>query len=325
MKQYILRRILISFVVLFGVSVLMYTIIRMMPSDYVSMSTSGRTNITEEMKEQLREVYGLDKGIVGGYIDWASKALRGDFGISLVFRKPVIQVIKQYAPITFTVSLMALFFEVLIAVPLGILAARKQYEFTDYLIVTIVFIGISVPIFFLASILKRSFGFYGLNILPTAGMLTARVNYNGFTFAKLIDYAKHLILPIFCFVFTSAGSWLRFVRSNMLEVLGSDYVRTARAKGVSERGVVYNHAFRNTLIPLVTIIGGSLPGMFSGATITETLFGIAGLGNIAFKCANLADVPYLMGFNMFLALLTIIGYLISDILYALVDPRIRLS
>jgi peptide/nickel transport system permease protein len=325
MKQYIIRRILISFVVLFGVSILMYTLIRMMPSDYVSMSTSGRTNITEEMKEQLREVYGLDKGIVPGYIDWASKAIKGDFGISLVFRKPVIQVIKQYAPITFTVAMLSLIFEILIAIPLGILAARKQYEFTDYFIVTVVFIGISIPIFFLASVLKRSFGFYGLNILPMSGMLTARVNYDGFTFAKLMDYTKHLILPIFCFVFTSAGGWLRFTRSNMLEVLSSDYVRTARAKGVAERGVVYNHAFRNTLIPLVTMIGGSLPGMFSGATITEGLFGIAGLGNIAFKCANLSDVPYLMGFNMFLAVLTIVGYLLSDVLYALVDPRIRLS
>lgn len=325
MRQYIIRRILISIVVLFGVSILMYTLVRLMPSDYVSLSTSGRTNITEEMKEQLRVVYGLDKGIIPGYIDWVSKAVRGDFGISLVFRKPVVQVIKQYAPITFTVAVLSLIFEILIAIPLGILAARKQYEFTDYFIVTIVFVGISVPIFFLASVLKRVFGYYGLNILPMSGMLTARVNYDGFTFAKFIDYVRHLILPLFCFVFTSAGSWLRFTRSNMLEVLGSDYVRTARAKGVSEKGVIYNHAFRNTLIPLVTIIGGSLPGLFSGATITEGLFGISGLGNIAFKCANLSDVPYLMGFNMFLALLTIIGYLLSDILYAIVDPRIRLS
>lgn len=325
MKQYIIRRILISFVVLFGVSVMMYTLVRLMPADYVTLSTSKRTNITEDMRQQLRKLYGLDKGIAAGYIAWAGQAIRGDFGTSLVFRKPVTTVIKEYAPITFTLAFLSLVFEILIAIPLGITAARKQYEFTDYLIVTIVFIGISVPIFFLASILKRGFGYYGLNILPMSGMLTARVNYTGFTFAKLIDYMRHLILPIFCFVFTSAGGWLRFTRTNMLEVLNTDYVRTARAKGVPERGVIYSHAFRNTLIPLVTIIGGSLPGLFSGATITEQLFGIAGLGNIAYRVTFLSDVPYLMGFNMFLALMTIIGYLLSDILYAVVDPRIRLS
>jgi len=178
----------------------------------------------------------------------------------------------------------------------------------------------------LAAILKRWFGFYGFNILPISGMLNARVNYpDHMTFAKFLDYARHLTLPIACFVITGCGGLLRYTRTNMLETLSADYVRTARAKGVPEHVVVHSHAFRNTLIPIVTILGSTLPALFSGAAITEGLFALEGLGNIALKAANMADVPYMMGFNVFLALLTIIGYIICDILYAVVDPRVRLS
>jgi peptide/nickel transport system permease protein len=145
------------------------------------------------------------------------------------------------------------------------------------------------------------------------------------TMAKLIDYAKHLVLPITCFVVTGVGGYLRYVRTNMLDALSADYVRTARAKGLPENTVVYRHAFRNTLIPIVTILGGSLPGLFSGAAVTEGIFALEGLGNIALNASYMADIPYLMGFNMFLVVLTVVGYLITDILYAVVDPRVRLG
>ena len=326
MKQYILRRIIISFIVLIGVSILLYTLVRLMPADYVSLSTSTSSRITDEQRDHLRSIYGLDKGIVEGYIDWVTSALQGDLGVSLTRNRPVSEIIGEYAPITFSISFIALIFELLIAIPVGILAARKPYSKVDYLVTTLVFIGISLPIFFIAAIFKRIFGFYGLNILPTSGMLTARVIYpDHMTLAKFIDYAKHLILPITCFVVTGVGSYVRYVRSNMLEALSSDYVRTARAKGVSEHRVVYSHAFRNTLIPIVTLLGGSLPSLFSGAAVTEGIFAIEGLGNIALSASHFVDVPYLMGFNIFLALLTIIGYLLTDILYAVVDPRVRLS
>lgn len=326
MRQYLIRRVLISLVVLLGVSFMLYALMRSMPSDYVSLATSSSPKMTEEMRQHLREIYGLDKSLLGGYKDWLLAALQGDLGTSLMFARPVSEVIGKYAPVTFSVAFIALILQLLIAIPLGILAARKQYSKADYIITICVFIGISMPIFFLAALMKRLFGYYGLNLLPISGMLDARKTYlPGFSLAKLGDYARHLIMPIACFVITGSGSMLRYTRTNMLEALSADYVRTARAKGVPERKVVYSHAFRNTLIPIVTLLGASLPSLFSGAAITEGLFALEGLGNIALRAANMADVPYMMGFNMFLVLLTIIGYLISDILYAVVDPRVRLS
>lgn len=326
LKQYIIRRVLISLVVLFGVSIMLYALVRSMPSDYVTLSTSTNPNVTEEMRNHLREIYGLDKGLVEGYIDWLLSALQGDLGESMVMKRPVSQVIAEYAPITFSVSLISLVLQMLIAIPLGILAARKQYTKTDYIITTLVFLGLSLPSFFFAAILKRAFGPYGLDWFPIAGMLNARVNYpDGMTWAKLCDYFVHLVLPISVFVITSLGGMLRYTRTNMLEVLSADYIRTARAKGVPEHRVIYSHAFRNTLIPIVTLLGSSLPALFSGAAITENLFGIEGLGNIGLRASQMADVPYLMGFNMLLATMTILGFLLSDILYAVVDPRVRLS
>lgn len=324
MRQYIIRRILISLIVLIGISIMLYSLTRMMPSDFVDLSTAGDMKISEEQKQHLRELFGLDKGIVEGYFSWLSDVLKGNLGISLYFKRPVSEMIREYAPITFSVAFIALILEFAIAIPLGILAARKQYSKTDYTIVVLTFIGISLPIFFFAVLLKFVFSSW-LDILPMSGMLTARINYDGFSFAKLMDYARHLVLPIACFVITSVGSLLRYTRTNMLEVLNADYVRTARAKGLSERVVINKHAFRNTLIPIVTMIGSTLPSLFSGAAITEGLFALEGLGNKALTASYQADVPYLMGFNMFLAVLTLLGTLLSDILYAAVDPRIRLS
>lgn len=324
MKEYVIRRMLIALIVLLGASMIIYSLTRSMPSDFVDLSTGSSLTMTDETRDNLRAIYGLDKGIVEGYFGWLWKTLHGDLGTSLMFKAPVTEIIKKYMPVTFAVAFISLILQFAIAIPLGILAAKKQYMFTDYLITTLVFLGISLPSFFFAALLKKWFGFYGLNILPVSGMLNARANYDGFSMAKLLDYARHLVLPITCFVITGAGSILRYTRTNMLESLSADYVRTARAKGVSEHKVVYSHAFRNTLIPIVTLLGASLPGLFSGAAITEGIFALEGLGNIGLKAAYSADVPYLMGYNMFLVLLTVIGFLLSDILYAAVDPRVRL-
>lgn len=296
-----------------------------MPSDFVTLTTSTQQKITEEQKEHLRSLYGLNKSFLGGYFNWLKGAIRLDFGYSLVYARPVSEVISNHMGVTFAVALMALIFQILLAIPLGVLAARRRNTSTDYIITAFVFVGISLPSFFFAALLKRSFGYYGLNLLPITGLLNPRVIYRGFTFAKFVDYMQHLILPIMVFVLTSCGAWLRYTRSNMIEALASDYVRTARAKGVPEQKVVYTHAFRNTLIPIVTLLGGQLPALFSGAIITENLFGLPGIGGVALKAYQLSDVPFLMGFNIFLAACTIVGYLISDILYAVVDPRIRLS
>lgn len=320
MKQYIIKRLLISILVLFGVSIMIYAIAHMVPGDYVSQITNSNPNITPEMEQRMRESYGLNKGPVEGYIDWLTKALRGDLGTSFQYQKPVIEVIKQYMLPTVALAGISMILELAFAIPLGILAARKQYSVTDYTVVAIAIMGISLPTFFFAAILKRIFAI-GLGVLPMSGMLTAREDYTGF--ALFLDYAKHFVLPILVFVITGVGSYLRYVRTNMLEVLSADYVRTARAKGLPERKVINKHAFRNTLIPIVTLVGGMIPGLFSGAVITEGIFALEGLGNVALKAVNVGDIPYLMGFNMFIAALTLVGTLVADILYAVVDPRVR--
>ena len=325
MRQYIIRRLLISIIVLIGVSILLYILARSMPADYVTMSTSTNQKITVEQKQRLREIYGLDKSIPAGYINWLGNALRFDLGTSLVFGRPVTDVIKQYIGVTFFISAVALVFELLLGIPLGILAARRRNSRTDYIITAFVFMGISLPSFFFAAVLKRVFGFYGLNLLPSVGMLNPKIIYSSFNFAKAMDYLKHLILPITTFVLVGAGSWLRYTRANMIEALESDYVRTARAKGVPERRVVYQHAYRNTLIPIITLLGANLPVLFSGAVITENLFGLPGIGVVALEASTKSDLPFLLGYNMLLAVLTVLGYLLSDILYAVADPRIRLS
>ena len=320
MKQYIIKRLLISILVLFGVSIMIYAIAHMVPGDYVSQITNSNPNITPEMEQRMRESYGLNKGPVEGYIDWLTKALRGDLGTSFQYQKPVIEVIKQYMLPTVALAGISMILELAFEIPMGILAARKQYSVTDYTVVAIAIIGISLPTFFFEAILKRIFSI-GLGILPMSGMLTAREDYTGF--ALFLDYAKHFVLPILVFVITGVGSYLRYVRTNMLEVLSADYVRTARAKGLPERKVINKHAFRNTLIPIVTLVGGMIPGLFSGAVITEGIFALEGLGNVALKAVNVGDIPYLMGFNMFIAALTLVGTLVADILYAVVDPRVR--
>lgn len=324
-RQYIIRRLLISIIVLIGVSFLLYCLVRSMPADYVTLSTSTHAKITPEQKEHLRAIYGLDKSIPVGYVNWLFSALKGDLGVSLVYNRPVTDVMKDALPITFSILFIALIIQLLLGIPLGILAAKKRNTRTDYIITAFVFIGISLPSFFFASILKRALGYYGLDLFPVTGLLNARIIYDGFTLAKLKDYAEHLFMPMLVFVITHCGMWLRFTRANMIEALGSDYVRTARAKGVPERKVYGSHAYRNTLIPIVTLLGAQLPSLFSGAIIMEELFGIPGAGTAAFRAATMSDVPYLMGFNMLLAVCTVVGYLLSDIIYAVVDPRIRLS
>ena len=320
MKKYIIKRILISILVLLGVSIILYSVARAVPGDYVANLTAGNQNITPEMEAQMREQYGLDKGVVEGYVDWLTDALHGNFGTSFVYQRPVTEIIKEYMGPTLALSGIALTLEVLLAIPFGIWAARKQYSMTDYTIVAIALMGISLPSFFFASVLRIVFSIK-LGWLPISGMLTARMNYQGFDL--FLDYARHFILPIVVFVITGVGGMLRYVRTNMLEVLSADYVRTARAKGLPEHKVIYKHAFRNTLIPIVTLVGGMIPALFSGAVITEGIFSLEGLGNVALKAVYNGDIPYLMGFNMFIAVLTLLGTLVADVLYAVVDPRVR--
>ena len=277
----------------------------------------------EEWLAQLNAQYGLDLGLIPGFFVQLKNLCTGNFGDSWKYTVPVIQKFNEVIWVSFIMGAISLVFELLIAVPLGIVAATKQYSKTDYVISVLALAGISLPTFFFASLLKLVFS-VRLGWFDLYG-LTGRNHEQLSAFAKLLDMGHHLVLPIVTLVVISVGSLMRYTRTNMLEVLNADFIRTARAKGLSERKVIYHHAFRNTLIPLVTIIGGSLPGLFSGALITETLYSIPGIGYISYQSMVGGDIPFSMFYLVFMAVLTLLGNLISDILYAVVDPRVRIA
>ena len=248
--------------------------------------------------------------------------LRGDLGDSFLYQQPVGTVIADHMWISFSISLVALIFQFAIAIPLGITSATHQYSVADYTVTIVTMIGISLPSFFFAALLIKIFSSW-LGWLPSFGLVTGGASYTGI--AHLLDMLQHLILPMMVMVVLSIGGLMRYTRTNMLEVLNSDYIRTARAKGLSEKKVIYVHAFRNTMIPLMTLLAGILPSLFGGAMITEEVFAIDGIGRLAYKALQQGDVPFIMGYNMFLAVLTVIGTLLSDLMYAVVDPRVKLS
>ena len=268
----------------------------------------------------MMELYGLDTNIIEGYLAWLGKLVTLDFGTSFKYQLPVIDVIKDHMGVSFAVAAIATVFEFLIAIPLGVTAATHQYSIRDYVVTVLVMIGISLPSFFFGQMLKNVFAIQ-LGWFPASGLVDASKDLSGI--ALLMDQLWHLFIPILTVVILSIGGRMRMTRTNMLEVLNSDYIRTARAKGLKEKVVIYKHAFRNTMIPLVTSLAGLLPGLFSGAIITEQVFGLPGIGNVAFDAMLVADIPFIMGYNMFLALLSVIGVLLADLMYAVVDPRIR--
>lgn len=326
MRKFITKRLLQSIVILFVVSFLIYVLMRCMPTSYVEsqarkLSTQPGARPYEEWLTQLKSAYGLDVGIVGGYFIWLSKAIRLDFGDSWYWNVPVIAKFSKVIWHSFWLGLLSMILEVVIAIPLGILSAKKQYSKTDYFTTIIALLGISVPSFFLASLCKWLFsvklGWFDL--FGVVGRMHEQLSPVG----QILDIAKHYVLPVFTLTVINMGAMMRYVRTNMLEVLNSDFIRTARAKGVSERRVVNHHAFRNTLIPIITLLGSSLPGLFSGALITETLFQIPGIGYTSYQSMLNGDIPFTMFYMTFLAVLTLLGTIIADILYAVVDPRVR--
>ncbi len=260
--------------------------------------------------------------VFSGYFAWLGNMLKGDLGDSFLYQQPVAKVIADHMWISFIISLVALVFQFVISIPLGITSATHQYSVADYSVTIITMIGISLPSFFFAALLIKIFSSW-LGWFPAFGLVTGGASYTGL--AYVLDILHHLILPMIVLVVLSIGGLMRYTRTNMLEVLNSDYIRTARSKGLSEKKVIYVHAFRNTMIPLMTLLAGILPSLFGGAMITEEVFAIDGIGRLAYKALQQGDVPFIMGYNMFLAVLTVIGTLLSDLMYAVVDPRVKLS
>ena len=334
MFKYIVKRLLISLLILFGVSIIIYTMVRMMPNDYVDLkfATQLQTGaIKQEDVNRFKELYGIGdssfRGITKGYLSWIGKLLQGDLGNSFKYDKPVAQVIGENMWISFAIAVVATLLQFLIAIPLGISSATHQYSIRDYSVTVFTMIGLSLPTYFFAAIVIKVFA-VDLGWLPANGLIYATKDYAD-TFLggldKFWDIVQHLVLPIFVSVILSIGGLMRYTRTNTLEVLGADYIRTARAKGLSESKVIYKHAFRNTMIPLATLLAGILPSLFGGMMITEQVFGIDGIGRLAYQALKEGDIPFIMGYNMFLAVLTVIGTLCSDIMYSIVDPRVKLG
>lgn len=328
MRKFILKRLFISVVILFFVALIIYTIMRCMPSSFVENMAREKASLPgaksyREWLAQLNESYGLDKGIPAGFVHWLGQAVKGNFGDSWAFNVPVTEKFVEVIFDSFVLGATAFILEIAIAIPLGIVAARKQYSKADYAISVFALIGISLPSFFFATILKWVFSIQ-LGWFDLFGMI-GRMHDQLSPMGQVLDKAQHMILPVVTLTIVSVGSLMRYTRTNMLEVLNSDYIRTARAKGLSEKRVINYHAFRNTLIPIVTIIGGSLPSLFAGAMITETLFQIEGIGYTSYQAMTTGDIPFSMFYMVFMAILTLLGNLIADILYAVVDPRVRVN
>ena len=329
MAKYTVKRLLYSALILFFVMFLIYVLMYNMPMGFIETkarelaSRPGASKSYSEWLADLNAQYGMDKGIVQGYFTWLKSAVRGEWGESWSWTVPVTQKFHDTVWYSFALGLVSFILEILIAIPLGIAAARKQYSFADYFATVVSMICISMPTFFLATILKYVFS-VKLGWFELTGMQGRNYQYLS-DFGKFLDVAKHFVLPAITITIISIGGLMRYTRTNMLEVLNADYIRTARAKGVPEKVVINKHAFRNTLIPLITTLGGSLPSLFSGALITETLFGIRGIGYASYYSMTQADIPFTMFYLAFISILTLLGNLISDLLYAVVDPRVRLS
>ena len=297
-----------------------------MPGDYVEQKFTLNPNseISPERIYEMKELYGLNDPIIVGYAKWLWKALQGDFGMSFQFDAPVMDIIGKYMWISFLLTLIALLLYYPLGIFLGVRAAVKQYSIFDYTTTVITMLGISLPSFFFSAVLIKTFAF-DLGWFDTSLGLVSSGVLNPTPWELFWDKAWHLVLPMITVVVLSIGGLMRYTRTNMLEVLTADYIRTARAKGLSENAVIYKHAFKNTMIPLVTMLAGLLPGLFGGSMIIEQVFAIPGIGLKAYQALNAGDIPFVMGYNMFLAVLTVLGMLITDIMYVLVDPRVKLK
>ncbi len=318
LKGYILKRFLYLIPTLIGASILIFFLYSLVPGNFVDSDP----NLTAERKAELYALYGFDQPIYIRYFIWIGNLFQGDLGYSLQFQRPVTEVLGNYIWSSFIVALASLFLTWLIAVIIGVVSATKQYSLFDSVVTVLVFAAMATPSFFLGLILIKFFA-VDLGWLPAGGMITTGSDLSGWDY--FIDVAEHMILPVLVLTMLGIGGLTRYFRTNMLEVIKQDFVRTARAKGLKEKVVIYKHALRNAMLPAITLFAFELPALFSGAIITEQIFNWPGIGAIYMQAFTVRDYPLLMGFTMFIALLTVISNLIADILYGVADPRVRLK
>ncbi len=320
--SYILKRIGFMAPMLVGITIICFAVMHLAPGSPTDLQTQMNPRASAELKERLRAMYDLDKPLHVQYGLWVQRLLVMDLGKSFATdRRPVADKIMERLPITIILNILSLLLILAVAIPLGVLSAVHQDSWFDRVVSVFVFVGFAIPTFWLALLLMIFFG-VDLGWLPISGIRSLNYEYlaPGAAFGDLV---KHLILPVGISAFGGLAGLSRYMRANMLEVIRQDYIMTARAKGLSEFQVVYKHALRNALLPVITILGLSIPGLIGGSVIFETIFAIPGMGQLFYMSVMARDYPTIMGILFIGAILTLLGNLIADVAYAVADPRIR--
>jgi peptide/nickel transport system permease protein len=319
---FLIRRFFQLGTTLIGITLISFLVIQLAPGKPTDVMTDMNPKITPEARERLEKYYGLDKPIYVQYGRWLKRVVMLDFGDSFsTDHRPVWDKIKERLPITILISVLALALILVVAIPIGISSATHQYSLYDKITTVVVFIGFAIPTFWFALLLMMFFGVY-LDLLPISGIKS--IGHEGLSLpGRVWDTARHLILPVTLSAFTGLAGLSRYMRSNMLEVIRQDYITTARAKGLPERTVIYKHALRNALLPIITILGLSVPSLIGGSVIFENIFSIPGMGQLFYGAVMMRDYPVVMGILTIGAVLTLMGNLLADVGYSLADPRIR--
>jgi peptide/nickel transport system permease protein len=322
MWLYLLKRLSFMLPMLLGITLVSFTVIHLAPGTPTDMATTLNPKASLEAQKRLRELYGLDKPLLTQYWDWLKRLAVLDFGLSFSpDRRPVWDKIKERIGVTVGINLLAMLIILSVAIPIGVIAACRPHSWFDRATTLFVFFGFAMPTFWLALLLIMFFGVY-LDWLPISGLTS--LNFRQFSFwQKAQDLAAHLTLPVLVSAFGGLAGMSRYMRGNMLEVIRQDFIITARAKGLPERTVIFKHALRNALLPVITILGLSVPGLIGGSVIFESIFAIPGMGQLFYGAVMARDYPLVMGELVIGAVLTLMGNLLADVGYALVDPRIR--
>ncbi len=322
MLRYLLRRMVLMIPLLLGITLISFVVIHLAPGEPTDLQTQMNPQASAELQDRLRAQYGLDQPLYVQYGQWLGRLARLDFGESFAQdNRPVLDKIVERLPVTILINVLSISTILAVAIPIGILSATRRNSLFDRATTIFVFIGFATPSFWLALLLMDFLG-VRLGLFPIVGIKSLGYDYLS-GFGKIWDVIHHLILPVLVSAFGGLAGFSRYMRSNMLEVIRQDYILTARAKGLSERVVIYRHALRNALLPVITILGLSVPGLIGGSVIFETIFAIPGMGKLFYDGVMMRDYPLIMGILVIGAVLTLLGNLIADISYALADPRIR--
>jgi len=322
MLSYLGRRLLLMIPLLLGITLISFVVIHLAPGEPTDLQTQLNPKASADLQERLRVQYGLDQPLYQQYFTWLGRLAQLDFGTSFATdQRPVLEKIVEHLPVTIMLNLLSIGLILAVAVPIGVYSATHQGSPFDHATTLFVFIGFATPSFWLALLLMDWFG-VRLGLFPISGLKSLGWEYLS-TPQQIWDILHHLMLPVFISAFGGLAGFSRYMRSNMLEVIRQDYILTARAKGLPERLVIYKHALRNALLPVITILGLSVPGLIGGSVIFETIFAIPGMGKLFYDGVMMRDYPLIMGILVIGAVLTLVGNLLADLSYALADPRIR--